>query len=96
MTVAATVTAAKRGGRREAPSFPQDRGNPDAKDGNTRPHLVMPEGRKACPVPRHGVGSECDHIFHLSGISRIERKVAGNHETPAQKTAGVTGWGLRG
>jgi len=90
VTVAVTVTAAKRGGRRVAPSFPQDRGNPDAKDGNTRPHLVMPEGRKACPVPRHGVGSECDHIFHLSGISRIERKVAGNHETPAQKTAGVT------
>jgi len=45
----------------------------------------MPEGWK--------IRSDSDYIFHLSGISRLERDGANKQETPAQKTAGVTRWG---
>jgi len=46
------------------------------------PTLVMPE----CPENKE----RSDYVFHISGISRIKRTVASRHETPAQKTAGVT------
>jgi len=53
----------------------------------TRSTLVMPEGRKT--------RKRSDYVFHLSGISRIERTVANRHETPAQQNAGVTVDGMR-
>jgi len=36
------------------------------------------------------------YVSHLSGISRLERTVAANHETPAQKHALGLNKGLRG